>query len=57
MSSRIKVLVADDLAASLDAPLVVDAVDCRRLDRGFEGPCGGVPAGIEACDRSIVMLA
>lgn len=43
----VALLVADDLAASLDAPLVVDAVDCRRLDRGFEGPCGGVPAGIE----------
>ena len=43
----VALLVADDLAAELDAPLVVDAVDCRRLDRGFTGPCGGVPAGIE----------
>lgn len=42
----VALLVADDLAAGLDAPLVVDAVDCRRLDRGFTGPCGGVPAGV-----------
>ena len=41
----VALLIADDLAAELDAPLVVDAVDCRRLDRGFTGPCGGVPAG------------
>ncbi len=41
----VAVLVADDLALELDAPLVVDAVDCRRLDRGFTGPCGGVPSG------------
>lgn len=41
----VAVLVADDLAAELDAPLAVDAVDCRRLDRGFTGPCGGVPPG------------
>jgi hypothetical protein len=43
----VAVLVADDLAAELDGPLVVDAVDCRRLDAGFRGPCGGVPAGTE----------
>lgn len=43
----VALLVADDLAAGLDAPLVVDAVDCRRLDRGFTGPCGGVPSGVE----------
>lgn len=43
----VAVLVADDLAAALDAPLVVDAVDCRRLDRGFTGPCGGVPGGAD----------
>lgn len=43
----VALLVADDLAAELDAPLVVDAVDCRRLDRGFTGPCGGVPGGTD----------
>jgi len=43
----VAVLVADDLAAELDRPLVVDAVDCRRLDLGFDGPCGGVPAGVD----------
>ena len=43
----VALLVADDLAAELDAPLVVDAVDCRRLDAGFRGPCGGVPAGVD----------
>jgi len=43
----VALLIADDLAAELDAPLVVDAVDCRRLDVGFRGPCGGVPAGTE----------
>lgn len=43
----VALLVADDLAAALDAPLVVDAVDCRRLDRGFTGPCGGVPDGVD----------
>lgn len=42
----VALLVAEDLAMELDAPLVVDAVDCRRLDRGFDGPCGGVPAGV-----------
>lgn len=43
----VALLIADDLAADLDAPLVIDAVDCRRLDRGFRGPCGGVPDGDE----------
>lgn len=43
----VAVLIADELAAAVDAPLVVDAADCRRLDRGFAGPCGGVPAGVE----------
>ena len=43
----VAVLLADDLAVALDAPMVVDAVDCRRLDAGFDGPCGGVPAGTE----------
>lgn len=43
----VAVLLADDLALALDAPMVVDAVDCRRLDAGFDGPCGGVPAGTE----------
>lgn len=43
----VALLVADDLAATLDAPLVVDAVDCRRLDRGFTGPCGAVPGGVD----------
>lgn len=43
----VALLIADELAADLDAPLVVDAVDCRRLDRGFTGPCGGVPGGDE----------
>lgn len=42
----VAVLIADDLARGVDAPLVVDAVDCRRLDAGFTGPCGGVPAGV-----------
>lgn len=42
----VAVLIADDLATEIDAPLVVDAVDCRRLDAGFTGPCGGVPAGL-----------
>lgn len=41
----VALLLADDLAAALSEPLTVDAVDCRRLDAGFEGPCGGVPAG------------
>ena len=40
----VALLVADELAVDLDAPLVVDAVDCRRLDAAFSGPCGGVPA-------------
>lgn len=43
----VALLLADDLATEVDAPLVVDAVDCRRLDAGFGGPCGGVPAGID----------
>lgn len=43
----VALLVADDLAIELDAPFVVDAVDCRRLDRGFTGPCGGVPRGVD----------
>lgn len=43
----VALLVADDLAAELDSPLVVDAVDCRRLDRGFTGPCGGVPDDVD----------
>lgn len=43
----VTVLVADELARALDHPLVVDGVDCRRLDLGFDGPCGGVPAGTE----------
>jgi hypothetical protein len=43
----VALLLADDLAVELDAPLVVDAVDCRRLDRRFTGPCGGVPAGTD----------
>lgn len=41
----VTVLVADELVRELDRPLVVDGVDCRRLDLGFDGPCGGVPAG------------
>jgi hypothetical protein len=41
----VAVLIADELAHELDRPLVVDAVDCRRLDLGFDGPCGEVPAG------------
>lgn len=43
----VALLIADDLAMALDAPLVVDAVDCRRLDRAFTGPCGGVPTGTD----------
>lgn len=43
----VAVLIADDLAAEVDAPLVVDGMDCRRLDRRFTGPCGGVPDGVE----------
>lgn len=43
----VTVLVADELARELDGPLVVDGVDCRRLDLGFEGPCGGVPSGTD----------
>lgn len=43
----VAMLAADDLAVELDGPLVVDAVDCRRLDRAFTGPCGGVPAGVD----------
>lgn len=43
----VAVLIADELAVAVDAPLVVDAVDCRRLDAGFSGPCGGVPAGVD----------
>lgn len=40
-------LFGDDLTAAIDwdAELTVDGTDCRRLDRGFDGPCGGVPAG------------
>lgn len=40
-------LVGDDLAEVIDwdGTLEVDGTDCRRLDRGFDGPCGGVPAG------------
>ncbi len=41
----VALLLADDLAAVLDEPLTVDAIDCRRLDAGFQGPCGGVPTG------------
>lgn len=41
----VAVLIADELARSLDQRLVVDGIDCRRLDLGFAGPCGGVPAG------------
>lgn len=41
----VALLLADELAVELERPLVVDAVDCRRLDLGFTGPCGGVPAG------------
>lgn len=52
----VAVLVADDLARELDGPLVVDAVDCRRLDLGFTGPCGGVPAG-EVVARALDDLA
>ncbi|MFP5322436.1 MAG: hypothetical protein ACLGIC_11400 [Acidimicrobiia bacterium] len=52
----VAVLVADDLARELDRPLVVDAVDCRRLDLAFTGPCGGVPAD-EAVDRALDDLA
>lgn len=44
----VAVLFADDLAGRLLAPLTVDAVDCRRLDAGFQGPCGGVPSGTAA---------
>lgn len=39
-------LLVDDLALALPDALVVDAVDCRRIDRGFVGPCGGVPSGV-----------
>ena len=31
----VAVLLADDLARELDRPLVVDGVDCRRLDLGW----------------------
>ncbi len=41
----VSVLIADELAADIDGRLHVDGVDCRRLDIGFTGPCGGVPAG------------
>jgi hypothetical protein len=41
----VAVLFADELAERTFAPLSVDAVDCRRLDAAFRGPCGGVPAG------------
>lgn len=40
------VLVADDLAGVTTAGLHVDGIDCRRLDLGFRGPCGGVPDGV-----------
>lgn len=45
VGDSVAVLVADDLGNEIDATLHVDAVDCRRLDRGFTGPCGAVPAG------------
>lgn len=49
-------LLVDDLARALPDALVVDAVDCRRIDRGFVGPCGGVPAGV-ARDSGLADLA
>ncbi len=45
VGDSVMVLVADDLGHELDATLHIDAADCRRLDRGFTGPCGAVPAG------------
>lgn len=46
VGDSVLVLAADDLGLRMGATLHVDAVDCRRLDRGFTGPCGGVPAGV-----------
>lgn len=45
VGDSVLVLVADDLAAQVDATLVVDAADCRRIDLTITGPCGGVPDG------------
>lgn len=56
-------LVADDLAGRLDAPVHVDAVDCRELADATDGGCGSVPAGttvpsgIEAIASSVEDLA
>lgn len=40
-------MVSEDLEEALgpDVELDVDVADCRRLDRGFTGPCGSVPPG------------
>lgn len=59
----VAVLIADELASELSGELHIDAVDCRRLDLGFEGPCGGVPpgtavpAGLESLERTVADLA
>lgn len=50
VGDSVLVLVADDLANSLDARIYVDSADCRRLDSSVTGPCGGVPSGAEITD-------
>lgn len=58
----VAVLIADELAGELSGELHIDAVDCRRLDLGFEGPCGGVPpgtsvpAGLVSLERTVADL-
>lgn len=45
VGDSVLVLIADELAARLDGALTIDGTDCRRLDQGFTGSCGQVPAG------------
>lgn len=46
VGDSVLVLVLDDLAGRLRAPLRVDGADCRQLGAAVSGPCGGVPTGI-----------
>ena len=63
VGDSVAVLVADELAAALDAALYVDAADCRELGDALPGGCGGVPAGtevesgIDAIRSSVATLA
>jgi hypothetical protein len=63
VGDSVAVLVADELAAALEAALYVDAADCRELGDRLPGGCGGVPdgtaveSGIEAIRSSLATLA